>query len=277
MRFAHVSCVAVQRARLQGRGTFFYENGDKYEGMWQDGKCSGEGVMYYTNGDVYHGDWQENSPHGVGVLTLANGDSFEGGWQLGKKHGPGRFIYLSKGRMYEGEWVDGVAKCGVLAELPQDAMQEAAAAGGSDPEVRVSQLPQLHLAEPSAVISSAIAGARSGTMSDLSGAQTDELGVSRSAAGGGEAAPQAEAWWRDMGLTDEDVMELEDAFMAAEPSGDTFSVPLSRFHAVLDALGLQPTEGEVAALLGEMQLPQGATEVPFDAFVACMAAHREEA
>jgi len=234
--------------------------------------------MYYSNGDVYHGDWVDNQPHGVGVLTLANGDSFEGGWQQGSKHGPGRFIYLSKGRMYEGEWVDGVAKCGVLAELPQDAVQDSAAAAGSDPEIRVSQLPQLHLAEPSAVISSAIAGARSGAMSDLAGADTDELGVSRAAAGGGTPALQpSEAWWTSMGLTDEDVMELEDAFMAAEPDADTFSVPVGRFHAVLDALGLQPSQGEVAALVAEMDLPPGATEVPFDVFVACMAQHREEA
>ena len=35
-----------------------------------------------------------------------------------KKEGPGRFIYLKKRQMYEGEWLNDVAKCGSLVQFP---------------------------------------------------------------------------------------------------------------------------------------------------------------
>lgn len=35
-----------------------------------------------------------------------------------KKEGPGRFIYLKKRQMYEGEWLDDIAKCGTLVQFP---------------------------------------------------------------------------------------------------------------------------------------------------------------
>jgi len=34
-----------------------YENGDKYEGMWIDGKLCGWGTMEYANGSTYEGLW----------------------------------------------------------------------------------------------------------------------------------------------------------------------------------------------------------------------------
>ncbi|CAE7733805.1 morn3 [Symbiodinium sp. KB8] len=255
--------------KRHGRGTFFYPNGDKYEGMWEEGLRAGEGVMYYANGDVYHGDWVAGQRSGVGVLTLANGDSFEGGWHKDLKHGPGRFIYLSKGRMYEGEWVLDVAKCGVLGPLPTDGGGQ-----GSDPTLRVEELPELGLAAPHQVVASAIEAARTGGMQDLPGAVTSATGEEVGAAPAAPP-PAAGAWWLPLGLTDEDVVELEDAFLAAGPDADTYAVPLERFGLVLDALGLAPTPHEVAALVDEMGLPPGATAVPFEAFVVCMAQHKD--
>lgn len=50
---------------------------------------------------------------GLGVLTFVNGDRYEGHWLADKKEGPGRYFYSATRKVYTGEWVDDVAKCGV--------------------------------------------------------------------------------------------------------------------------------------------------------------------
>ena len=50
---------------------------------------------------------------GLGVLTFVNGDRYEGHWLADKKEGPGRHFYSATRKVYTGEWVDDVAKCGV--------------------------------------------------------------------------------------------------------------------------------------------------------------------
>jgi hypothetical protein len=39
-------------------------------------------------------------------------------WFNDLKEGPGRFIYRSKRQVYEGEWAQGVPKCGTIIDLP---------------------------------------------------------------------------------------------------------------------------------------------------------------
>lgn len=38
-----------------GKGTMFFANGDRYDGMWLDDKPHDEGRMIFSNGDVYEG------------------------------------------------------------------------------------------------------------------------------------------------------------------------------------------------------------------------------
>ena len=37
----------------EGRGTIYWENGDKYEGEWKNDKNHGKGIYYYNAGDRY--------------------------------------------------------------------------------------------------------------------------------------------------------------------------------------------------------------------------------
>lgn len=53
-------------------------------------------------------------------MFKANGNWYEGNWQDGKRSGDGKFWYASKGLLYEGFWVDGVAKCGTMSDLGRD-------------------------------------------------------------------------------------------------------------------------------------------------------------
>jgi len=41
------------------------------------------------------------------------------------KNGPGKFFYLDKGQLYEGMWVDDLAKCGQMKDWNRDAAPDA--------------------------------------------------------------------------------------------------------------------------------------------------------
>ena len=36
--------------KVDGKGIYFYNNGEKYEGEWKDNKTNGIGIYYYNNG-----------------------------------------------------------------------------------------------------------------------------------------------------------------------------------------------------------------------------------
>lgn len=67
-----------------GEGTYFHENGDKYEGYWMIGLYNGRGVYTFANGDVFKGKWENGSPVGKGDYILANGDHYKGKWSAGE-------------------------------------------------------------------------------------------------------------------------------------------------------------------------------------------------
>ena len=86
-----------------GNGTYYYDNGDQYDGEWKDGKAHGHGVMESSDGQ-YQGQWKDDVPHGQGKYTLANGDVYEGTFEKGRT---GEGVYEStQGWRYEGQ-VDG--------------------------------------------------------------------------------------------------------------------------------------------------------------------------
>ncbi|KAM3874294.1 MORN repeat-containing protein 3 [Diretmus argenteus] len=109
-----------KNGKKHGYGTSFYGNSAVYEGEWSADHRIGSGRMYYDNGDVYEGEWMKDKPHGKGTIRYANGNRYEGSWKDGKKDGDGTFHYLDKGQLYEGFWVDGVAKCGTLSDVGRD-------------------------------------------------------------------------------------------------------------------------------------------------------------
>ena len=44
-----------------GKGTFLWENGQKYEGEWKGGKLNGTGVLYLEDGTIFHqGQWENH-------------------------------------------------------------------------------------------------------------------------------------------------------------------------------------------------------------------------
>lgn len=108
--------------KKEGAGKYFYSSSAFYEGQWSKDQKAGWGRMEYENGDVYEGEWLEDKHHGQGVLFLTNGNRYVGTWRDGKKNGHGKFFYLDRGQLYEGFWVDGVAKCGTLSDFEREAV-----------------------------------------------------------------------------------------------------------------------------------------------------------
>lgn len=49
-----------------------------------------------------------------------NGNRYEGSWEQGRKHGHGRFFHLDHGQLFEGFWVEDVAKCGTMIDFGRD-------------------------------------------------------------------------------------------------------------------------------------------------------------
>ena len=54
-----VSAQCVKGNCFRGHGTYEWENGDFYEGMWKAGKPDGNGTFYFENGDNYVGRFSE--------------------------------------------------------------------------------------------------------------------------------------------------------------------------------------------------------------------------
>lgn len=76
-----------------GMGVFVFENGQRYEGPFKDGKSHGTGWRYYPNGDTYHGEESEGLRHGNGVYRFRDGQRYEGPFYRDRREGMGRFVH----------------------------------------------------------------------------------------------------------------------------------------------------------------------------------------
>ena len=71
-----------------GKGTYLFSNGNKYEGEWKNYRCNGHGIFTFAagkfKGSKYVGEWENNKMNGFGTFTFANGDIYEGQWEKNK-------------------------------------------------------------------------------------------------------------------------------------------------------------------------------------------------
>ncbi|XP_032953620.1 MORN repeat-containing protein 3 isoform X2 [Rhinolophus ferrumequinum] len=131
--------------KKSGYGIQFFGPKEYYEGEWCGNQRSGWGRMYYSNGNIYEGQWRNDKPDGEGMLRLKNGNRYEGYWQRGLKNGSGRFFHLDHGQLFEGFWVDDVAKCGTMIDFGRD----------EAPEPTQFPIPEIKLLDPDSVLEEA--------------------------------------------------------------------------------------------------------------------------
>lgn len=67
-----------------GKGSYAYPDGSRYEGSFRAGKPDGDGVFHYPNGDRYEGRLLRGLRHGNGRLYHENGGVTQGPWSQGE-------------------------------------------------------------------------------------------------------------------------------------------------------------------------------------------------
>ena len=102
-----------------GKGTLYYQNGDKFEGMFIDNLRNGYGIMYYSNGDKYEGDWKFNKKNGFGIyINKKEQNVYIGYWMNNQKEGPGYCKYNhDKNKLYIAEWINDKPNCGYFVNI----------------------------------------------------------------------------------------------------------------------------------------------------------------
>jgi hypothetical protein len=104
-----------------GKGLYYYENGDKYGGEFKEGKPNGRGVYYFKNGNTYRGNYKDGKREGYGTFTWANGDIYIGEYKNDQREGEGTYYYAKNARpAQEGTWKNGVLVAPKQATKPED-------------------------------------------------------------------------------------------------------------------------------------------------------------
>ena len=71
---------------MNGKGTIFFSNGDKYTGQISLEKMNGKGTLIFTNGDIYIGEFKDGTFNGNGTYYYANGKAVEGEFKAGQPY-----------------------------------------------------------------------------------------------------------------------------------------------------------------------------------------------
>jgi hypothetical protein len=86
-----------------GRGTYQYENGSKYQGQFKMGRPSGRGTIIFANGNQYNGDWNNGMREGTGIFSSSSGNVYTGAFRNSRFSGQGTMTF-SSGNKYVGQW-----------------------------------------------------------------------------------------------------------------------------------------------------------------------------
>lgn len=92
--------------KMEGLGTYLFEDGMTYEGHFLANRPHGRGTAKYSEGQVCNGDWRNGKLEGKATVTSIDYIKYEGYFMQGKRWGKGRLQYPS-GMTYEGDFVDG--------------------------------------------------------------------------------------------------------------------------------------------------------------------------
>ncbi|KAL4490320.1 hypothetical protein ABPG72_004359 [Tetrahymena utriculariae] len=229
-----------------GKGTMFYNNGDRYDGLWLDDKPHDEGRMIYANGDVYEGQWFVGKRSGYGVMTKRNGDHFEGHWVNDKREGQGSYFFALKNQVFVGEWVDDMPKTGVYSEVedPYTVKQEREK-HFTDPYI-LPNIPKIQLKNPTKVLQEAMENVRKQrTIYRARYIPIDEL------------------------YTEEERLELYKEFAAA--CDDNRKVSVLGLNAILANMDFELTDEDIKDYLEKLKPENPQADIDYDTFARLIA------
>ena len=62
-----------RNGKREGKGIYYFNNGNRYEGYFKDDKREGKGI-YYCDNNIYEEDFKNNKREGKGIFYYKNGD-----------------------------------------------------------------------------------------------------------------------------------------------------------------------------------------------------------
>tara|TARA_R110002096_G_scaffold238027_6_gene429365 strand:+ start:3812 stop:4573 length:762 start_codon:yes stop_codon:yes gene_type:complete len=95
----------IQNNKANGEGMGYYRSGNVYIGTWKNNLREGKsGTYYFLNGDRYEGNYLKDRREGTGTYYWASGDRYEGEWLNDKRNGYG-VLYGSDNKVkMKGTW-----------------------------------------------------------------------------------------------------------------------------------------------------------------------------
>ena len=56
----YVIIIDYKNDKMEGKGKYYWNDGDRYEGDYKNGLREGKGIMYYNNGKKEEGIWKND-------------------------------------------------------------------------------------------------------------------------------------------------------------------------------------------------------------------------
>lgn len=94
------------KGNREGKGTYTWTNGDKYEGHWKNNIKHGEGTYIWITGEKYTGEWKNDKKDGMGQYKFASGETYDGHFKNNLREGYGTFMWPDS-NTYSGLWHKG--------------------------------------------------------------------------------------------------------------------------------------------------------------------------
>mmetsp|Transcript_13164 Transcript_13164/g.11244 ORF Transcript_13164/g.11244 Transcript_13164/m.11244 type:complete len:136 (-) Transcript_13164:75-482(-) len=90
--------------KIEGTGTYYYDSGQRYEGMMKDGLKHGIGILFNPDGSKYcEGNFKNGNIEGKVQLNYQDGSRYEGDVKNGIREGYG-ILYKKNGTTKKGIW-----------------------------------------------------------------------------------------------------------------------------------------------------------------------------
>jgi len=101
-------------------GSYFYPNGDVYQGSFEKNQRSGFAVYTYKNGEEFSGIYVDDNK-AFGKYMFKNGDTYTGTFENNKPDGFGIIVYKNGGE-WDGQWVNGKRDWGANIQTVADSI-----------------------------------------------------------------------------------------------------------------------------------------------------------
>ena len=93
--------------KFEGNGKYIYSSGEYYIGQWKNNLRNGKGILYYKNNNIkYEGDFVKDKFEGNGKYIWENGEYYIGQFKNDLNNGKGKIYYKNGNIEYEGDFVE---------------------------------------------------------------------------------------------------------------------------------------------------------------------------